>query len=66
VANLDPKCRRHHNTKTLGAVQTKLSAGPGAGWRAVRWRLPGGMQVTTSPEALPCTQLHRTPTPIAG
>jgi hypothetical protein len=33
VSNLDPKCRRHHNAKTLGVVQTRLTAGPGAGRR---------------------------------
>jgi hypothetical protein len=66
VSNLDPTCRRHHNAKTLGAVQTKLSAGPGAGRRAVRWRLPGGMQVTTSPDPLPGVRQQPAPTPVAG
>jgi hypothetical protein len=64
VANLDPKCRRHHNAKTLGAVQTRLTAGPGAGRRTVRWSLPCGVQVTTSPEPLPGTGLR--PAPTAG
>jgi hypothetical protein len=70
VANLDPKCRRHHNDKTLGAVHTTLTAGPGAGPRSVRWTLPAGVAVTTTPEPLPGTCLHAactTPTaPTAG
>jgi hypothetical protein len=53
VGNLDPKCRRHHNAKTLGAVRTALTAGPGTGPRTVHWTLPAGIQVTTAPEPLP-------------
>jgi hypothetical protein len=53
VTNLDPKCRRHHNAKTFGVVQTNLTAGPGTGPRTVHWTLPCGVQVTTSPESLP-------------
>jgi hypothetical protein len=53
VGNLDPKCRRHHNAKTLGAVRTRLTAGPGFGPRTMRWTLPAGIEVTTSPEPLP-------------
>jgi hypothetical protein len=56
VGNLDPKCRRHHNAKTSGAMQTRLVAGPGAGPRTVHWTLPGGIQVTTSPEPMPGTR----------
>jgi hypothetical protein len=66
ITNLDPKCRRHHNAKTLGVVRTSLSAGPGAGPRTVHWTLPGGIQVTTSPEPLPGVRTHPTPTPLAG
>ena len=51
VTNLDPKCRRHHNAKTAGVFKTKLTTGPGAGRRSVRWTLPAGIQVTTSPRA---------------
>jgi hypothetical protein len=40
VTNLDPKCRRHHNAKTLGVARTRLTAGPGAGPRTVHWTLP--------------------------
>jgi Domain of unknown function (DUF222) len=64
VTNLDPKCRRHHNAKTLGVVRTRLTAGPGAGPRAVHWTLPAGVEVTTSPEPLPGAP--RYPTPTAG
>jgi hypothetical protein len=64
VANLDPKCRRHHNAKTTGVMQTRLSAGPGTGPRTVRWTLPCGVQVTTSPEPLPGAL--RYPPPTAG
>jgi hypothetical protein len=64
VTNLDPKCRRHHNAKTLGVVRTSLNAGPGAGPRTVHWTLPGGITVTTSPESLPGTRIR--PTPLAG
>jgi hypothetical protein len=53
VTNLDPKCRRHHNAKTTGVVRTRLVAGPGAGRRTVHWTLPGGIEVTTSPDPLP-------------
>jgi hypothetical protein len=53
VRNLDPKCRRHHNLKTTALVTTRLLAGPRAGPRTVQWRLPGGLQVTTTPEPLP-------------
>jgi hypothetical protein len=66
ITNLDPKCRRHHNAKTLGVVRTSLRGGPGAGPRTVHWTLPGGIQVTTSPEPLPGTAIHPTPTPFAG
>ena len=66
VTNLDPKCRRHHNAKTLGVVRTSLNAGPGAGPRTVHWTLPSGIQVTTSPEPLPGTAIRPTPTPLAG
>jgi hypothetical protein len=64
VTNLDPKCRRHHNAKTIGVVQTTLTAGPGTGRRSVRWRLPGGLEITTAPEPLPGTRLE--PLPAAG
>jgi hypothetical protein len=64
ISNLDPKCRRHHNAKTLGVVRTSLNAGPGAGPRTVHWTLPGGITVTTSPESLPGTRIR--PTPLAG
>jgi hypothetical protein len=63
ISNLDPKCRRHHNAKTLGVVRTSLNAGPGAGPRTVHWTLPGGITVTTSPEPLPGTRIR--PTPLA-
>jgi hypothetical protein len=53
ISNLDPKCRRHHNAKTFGVMQSKLTAGPGAGRRTVHWILPCGIQVTTTPEPLP-------------
>jgi hypothetical protein len=53
ITNLDPKCRRHHNAKTFGVAQTRLTAGPGAGRRTVHWRLSAGIEVTTSPELLP-------------
>jgi hypothetical protein len=68
VTNLDPKCRRHHNAKTLGIAQTRLMAGPGTGPRTVRWTLPAGIQVTTTPEPLLGTRLSPTPTPtpVAG
>jgi hypothetical protein len=70
VSNLDPKCRRHHNAKTLGVVHTRLTAGPGAGRRTVHWTLPAGIQVTTSPEPVPGTRLRPRPTaptaPTAG
>jgi hypothetical protein len=68
VTNLDPKCRRHHNAKTYGIVHTELVAGPGNGPRTVHWSLPGGLQVTTSPEPLPGARLHPTPAPapVAG
>jgi hypothetical protein len=62
VSNLDPKCRRHHNAKTFGVMQCKLTAGPGAGRRTVHWTLPTGIQVTTTPEPLPGTRLRPTPT----
>jgi hypothetical protein len=62
VTNLDPKCRRHHNAKTLGVVRTRLTAGPGNGRRTVQWTLPTGIQVTTSPEPLPGVLLRPTPT----
>jgi hypothetical protein len=64
VTNLDPKCRRHHNAKTLGIVHTRLTAGPGNGPRTVQWTMPTGIQVTTSPEPLPGVRLD--PTPMAG
>jgi hypothetical protein len=64
VTNLDPKCRRHHNAKTLGVARTTLIAGPGNGRRTVQWTLPAGIQVTTSPEPLPGTGLR--PAPAAG
>jgi hypothetical protein len=64
ISNLDPKCRRHHNAKTLGVAQTRLTAGPGAGRRTVHWTLPAGIQVTTTPERLPGVRRH--PTPAAG
>jgi hypothetical protein len=66
VTNVDPKCRRHHNAKTLGIAQTRLMAGPGNGPRAVHWTLPAGIQVTTSPEPLPGVRQHPTPAPAAG
>jgi hypothetical protein len=67
ITNLDPKCRRHHNAKTLGIMQTRLTAGPGNGRRTVHWTLPAGIQVTTSPEPLPGTGLRPEPTaPTAG
>jgi hypothetical protein len=62
VTNLDPKCRRHHNAKTLGIVRTRLTAGPGNGPRTVQWTLPAGIQVTTTPEPLPGTRLRAEPT----
>jgi hypothetical protein len=64
VTNLDPKCRRHHNAKTSGVMQTRFTAGPGAGRRTVHWTLPCGVQVTTSPEPLPGAL--RYPPPTAG
>jgi hypothetical protein len=67
VSNLDPKCRRHHNAKTFGVVQTRLTVGPGTGPRTVRWTLPAGIEVTTSPEPLPGTGLRPQPAaPTAG
>jgi hypothetical protein len=57
VTNLDPKCRRHHNTKTAGVVRTMVNAGPGAGTRHVTWVLPLGIRVTTTPEPLPGCRL---------
>jgi hypothetical protein len=67
ISNLDPKCRRHHNAKTLGVAQTRLSAGPGAGRRTVHWTLPAGLQVTTTPEPLPGVRPHPAPAaPAAG
>jgi hypothetical protein len=62
VANLDPKCRRHHNAKTFGVMQTRLTAGPGAGPRTVHWTLPCSLRVTTSPEPLPGTRTQPRPT----
>ncbi len=53
VANLDPKCRRHHEAKTRRLVRSRLDAGPGSGPRTVTWLLRNGLQVTTSPEPLP-------------
>jgi hypothetical protein len=53
VANLDPKCRRHHNAKTLALARTTLNAGPGNGSRRTTWSLPAGITVTTAPEPLP-------------
>lgn len=53
VTNLDPKCRRHHNLKTLGLLTTRLRAGPGNGPRAVDWTGPGGLSITTRPAPLP-------------
>jgi Domain of unknown function (DUF222) len=61
TSNLDPKCRRHHNAKTLGAARTRLTAGPGTGPRTVHWTLPAGVQATTSPEPLPGAGLRSTP-----
>jgi hypothetical protein len=66
ITNLDPKCRRHHNAKTLGIVHTRLTAGPGTGPRTVHWTLPAGIQVTTSPEPLPGVRPHPAPTPAVG
>jgi hypothetical protein len=67
ITNLDPKCRRHHNAKTFGVVQTTLTAGPGAGRRTVRWTLSAGIQVITSPEPLPGAGTRPKPTaPAAG
>jgi hypothetical protein len=34
-------------------MQSKLTAGPGAGRRTVHWTLPCVIEVTTSPEPLP-------------
>jgi hypothetical protein len=66
VTNLDPKCRRHHNAKTLGVFHATLTAGPGTGPRTVHWTLPAGVQVTTTREPLPgvrpATRLAPTPT----
>jgi hypothetical protein len=64
VTNLDPKCRRHHNAKTSGVMQTRLTSGPANGRRTVRWTLPCSVQVTTSPEPLPGVRLR--PMPTAG
>jgi Domain of unknown function (DUF222) len=64
VTNLDPKCRRHHNAKTLGAAGTTLTAGPGTGARTVHWTLPAGVRATTSPEPLPGVRPR--PTRFAG
>jgi hypothetical protein len=67
VTNLDPKCRRHHNAKTYGVMQTRLVAEPGTGRRTVHWTLPAGIGVTTSPEPLPGAGLRPEPTaPTAG
>jgi hypothetical protein len=66
VTNLDPKCRRHHNAKTLGVAHTRLTAGPGTGPRTVHWTLPAGIQVTTTPEPLPGTRVGPRPAPAAG
>jgi hypothetical protein len=66
ITNLDPKCRRHHNAKTLGVMQTRLTARSGNGTRTVHWTLPGGIEVTTTPEPLPGVQQHTTPTPVVG
>jgi hypothetical protein len=68
VTNLDPKCRRHHNAKTLGVMHTQLTAGPGACRRTVHWTLPAGIDVTTSPEPLPGVRPGSSPapTPTAG
>jgi hypothetical protein len=62
LTNLDPKCRRHHNAKTLGLAHTRLTAGPGTGTRSVRWSLPCGVELTTSPEPLPGARPRSTPT----
>jgi phage tail protein X len=62
VTNLDPKCRRHHNAKTLGIVHARLTAGPGNGPRTVHWTLPAGIEVTTTPEPLPGTRHSHLPT----
>ncbi len=53
VTNLDPKCRHHHQTKTLALVRSRLSAGPGRGPRHTTWTLRTGATVTTHPEPLP-------------
>jgi hypothetical protein len=66
ISNLDPKCRRHHNAKTFGVMQSKLTAGPGAERRTVHWTLPSGIEVTTSPEPLPGVRHYPTPSPVAG
>jgi hypothetical protein len=67
VTNLDPKCRRHHNAKTIGVAHTRLTAGSGQGRRTVQWSLPAGIKVTTSPEPLPGTGPWPGPTaPTAG
>jgi hypothetical protein len=66
ISNLDPKCRRHHNAKTLGVAQTRLTAGTSAGRRTVHWTLPAGLQVTTTPEPLPGVPRQSGLAPIAG
>ncbi|WP_460460936.1 HNH endonuclease signature motif containing protein [Angustibacter peucedani] len=50
VANLDPKCRKHHQAKTHALVHTHLTTdGP----RTVTWTYRSGLQVTTTPDPLP-------------
>ncbi len=53
TANLDPKCRRHHQAKTHALVRSSLHAGPGRGPRHVSWTLRTGVRVSTRPEPLP-------------
>ncbi|MFP5346644.1 MAG: HNH endonuclease signature motif containing protein, partial [Actinomycetes bacterium] len=48
VTNLTPKCRRHHQHKTLGLWKTHRQADG-----SIRWTTLLGTQVTASPEPLP-------------
>ncbi len=53
VTNLDPKCRRHHQAKTHGAVRSHLRAVDVGHPRSVTWTLLSGLRVTTGPDSLP-------------